>query len=101
MLFHLENNSLKRLYRPTLAKTWWFLLDQLYPPRCGGCDKRGTLYCSACRTTLAIPGKDADSVNGIEAVLSAGVFDGPLRKAVHNLKYNGDTRLAIPLAGLL
>ncbi len=35
------------------------------------------------------------------SVISAGVFGGPLREAVHKLKYEGDLPLARPLARLL
>jgi ComF family protein len=40
-------------------------------------------------------------VEGIEAIGSAGTLKGPLREAIHKLKYQGDSPLAKPLARLL
>jgi competence protein ComFC len=72
----------------------------LYPPRCGGCDRRGTLWCEDCYSQVEAPYLDA-RVGGIEAVASAGSLKGPLREAIHKLKYQGDSPLARPLARLL
>ena len=89
--------------RPALravSRAWGLLLDVLYPPRCGGCDRRGTLLCDDCHARVEAPFFDA-RVEGIDAVASAGLFKGPLRQAVHKLKYNSDAPLARPLAQLL
>lgn len=80
--------------------TWERLLDLLYPPRCGGCDRRGTLLCDDCYSRVEPPYLDAQ-VEGIDAFASAGLFKGPLREAVHKLKYYSDTPLCKPLARLL
>jgi ComF family protein len=86
-----------RLIQPAQRFGEW-LLDQLYPPRCGGCDRRGTLFCDDCLSTLEAPGEVARGVEGIDRTLSAGLFAGPLREAIHKLKYEGDRPLAKPLA---
>ena len=77
------------------------LLDLVYPPRCGGCDRRGTLFCSDCRATIEAPDSNALHLNQLNAFLCAGVFKGPLRRAIHNFKYECDTPLAAPLAALM
>ena len=41
------------------------------------------------------------SVDGLDALICAGVFAGPLRNAVHRLKYETDTPLARALAHLV
>jgi ComF family protein len=84
-----------------LSPAWTLFLDLIYPPRCGGCDKRGTLLCPECRDTIRLPGESALAAPEIDLLLYAGAFDGPLRKAIHNFKYESDTPLARPLAGLL
>lgn len=80
---------------------WDRLLDLLYPPRCGGCDRRGTLFCDACLLAIAVPLYNREGVEGVRLLISAGAFDGPLRTAIHNFKYESDTPLAKPLARLL
>ncbi len=87
--------------RPTIRKAWGLLLDLVYPPRCGGCDERGTTFCSVCKASIQPPDPDALQLNQLNMLVCAGVFEGPLRSAIHNFKYNSDTPLAIPLAQLL
>jgi ComF family protein len=84
-----------------LAPAWELFLDLIYPPRCGGCDKRGTLLCPECRRTIIGPGESALAVPEIDLLLYGGAFEGPLREAIHKFKYQGDTPLARWLAGLL
>src|SRR5438876_6106396 len=84
-----------------LSPAWNIFLDLIYPPRCGGCDKRGTLLCDDCRSSITLPGESDLAVPEIDLLLYAGSFDGPLRRAIHNFKYESDTPLAKPLAGLL
>ena len=72
----------------------------MYPPRCGGCDRRGTLLCDACYGQLEPPYLETH-VEGIDAFASAGLLKGPLREAIHKLKYESDAPLAKPLARLL
>jgi len=84
-----------------LAPAWELFLDLIYPPRCGGCDNRGTLLCPECRRTIRGPGESALAVPEIDLLVYAGAFEGPLRKAIHKFKYQSDTPLAKRLAGLL
>lgn len=87
--------------RDVLSKIWALLLDVVYPPRCGGCDRRGTLLCGDCLQSLVEAQPGAHSVERIEAVICAGVFQGALRSAIHKLKYESDRPLAAPLAVLI
>jgi ComF family protein len=38
---------------------------------------------------------------GVHGLVCAGDFDGPLRQAIHNLKYENDTPLALPLSEIV
>jgi ComF family protein len=84
-----------------LARSWALLLDIIYPPRCGGCDRRGTLICADCLADMVPIAPGLYSVDGLDALICAGVFAGPLRNAVHRLKYESDTPLARALAHLV
>src|SRR5207248_1306075 len=48
-----------------------------------------------------VPVSDDRLISGLDGIVSAGVFAGPLRTAIHNLKYESDTALAKPLGSLL
>ena len=82
----------------TGPKAWNFILDLLYPPRCGGCDRRGEWFCAGCRESVAPPKEVGHSIMGVHGLVCAGEFYGSLRQAIHNLKYENDTPLAAPLA---
>ena len=86
------------------------LLDLLVPPRCPGCGREGDLVCPRCwsaftRRLAEPPGAPV----GLRARLPVGLvqlewcasFRGPVRGALHVLKYDGERRLAVPLGGLL
>ena len=77
------------------------VLDLLYPPRCGGCDRRDTLFCDNCRNQVLPPHQGRHGVRGVRSLICAGEFSGPLRTAIHNFKYESDRRLSAPLADLL
>ena len=92
------------------------LLDLIFPRRCLGCGGLGSYFCPACQLTvepILLPfcprcGTPIDPLlplchcqgNAIP-VVAAGVFTGPLREAVHRLKYNGQTAGGPALAELL
>lgn len=78
-----------------------FLLDLLYPPCCGGCDKHGEgWWCAACdaqtpwlsgdesRTMLTLPTGESLTV------ISAAQFASPLREGIHRFKYESQPQLA-------
>lgn len=96
------------------------LFDMIFPPRCGGCKRSGTVLCSSCiakfaplmpsscqRCGRAILEPDMNcracygrppGLNGLFAVSS---YEEPLRSCIHELKYDGNVRLAEPLGLLL
>ncbi|HEX7737315.1 MAG TPA: ComF family protein [Ktedonobacteraceae bacterium] len=95
-------------------------LDLLFPPRCVGCLYGGHLLCPLCWQTmqpltrplcehcgapLSETGEICSScryhrlqLHGLRCVNN---YQGPLRKAIHALKYDGQQRLAEPLGLLL
>jgi ComF family protein len=111
-------------WRPTysLYRWAWAGLDWLFPPSCGGCGVRGIRWCPECQDhTRLIPStlcpicgnvqastvvcrKCRVSPPGYSALRSWAVFEGPIRNALHRLKYKGDMALgevlARPLASL-
>jgi competence protein ComFC len=98
----LERSRLGTLARSLpRQKIWGLVSDLLYPPRCGGCDRRDTLFCDDCREQIVPPKKGPHGVRGARSLICAGEFNGPLRTAIHNFKYESDRRLSAPLAGLL
>jgi ComF family protein len=93
------------------------LLDLLFPPRCLGCRRLGSYFCSRCAATVH-PLEDPFCPSCSRVVdpafascrcaypplryaRAAGAFDGPLRDAIHRFKYQGMSAGADALAMLL
>lgn len=94
----------------------WAGLDWLYPPQCGGCGKPGSRWCVECqRQTLLLPPTICticgrlitttgtcfacrETPPAYSALRSWAIFSGPLRKALHRLKYSRDIALGEVLA---
>lgn len=78
------------------------LLSLLFPDRCAGCGRLGTLLCDECRHRLVVydgdPPRVADQLTDVRI---AYVFEGSLRHALHQLKYHRRRRVARPLGGLM
>lgn len=73
------------------------LRDVLVPPRCAGCGGPESWYCVACRD-----GSDPIIRRlGALVLTAAGAHEGPLRDAIHRLKYGGEPGLAAELGGLV
>jgi ComF family protein len=70
--------------------------DVLLAPRCAGCGDGGGWFCVACRD-----GCDPVALEAPLPIRSAGTYAGPLREAVHHLKYGGEPGLATDLGGLV
>jgi competence protein ComFC len=87
--------------RSAASAAWTVLLDAFYPPRCGGCDRRGTWLCAECISLVSEAPARGEQVPRLGALVCAGAFVGPLREAVHKFKYECDRPLARPLAALL
>jgi ComF family protein len=82
------------------------LLDLALPPACAGCGQEGSALCASCaRSLLARSGLPGGVLLGLAADLPAPLlqlewcapFRGPVRAAIHGLKYGGEQRLAMPL----
>lgn len=77
-------------------------LALLLPDRCAGCGRAGTLLCDRCRASfVAYAGEPIRVADDLTDVGVAFVFDGPLRHALHQLKYRRMRRVARPLGTLL
>lgn len=76
------------------------LLALLFPDRCVGCGHLGALFCPTCRAALR-PYPLDDPPPGLDAMLVPWLYAGPLRQAIHRMKYRSQRRLAAPLGDLL
>jgi ComF family protein len=86
------------------------VLDILLPPRCPGCDTEGEVICADCRRPLlrrleepagAPIGLAVDLPDGLVQLEWCAAFTGPVRAALHSLKYDGERRLVEPLAAVM
>lgn len=96
-----------------------FILDLIFPPRCIVCSHLGTWLCAECASDLpyivgpvchrcGIPLQQGclctrcqrDPLN-LERIHSVFLFQGPLRAAVHRLKYRNGRAVARPLGQLM
>lgn len=71
-------------------KLWNDALDLLFPPRCTGCGKVDTSWCTQCNKELeSIPIVPiVKTIDTKVEVLSSGLHLGKLREAIHALKYD-------------
>ena len=99
--------------RPAYAfyRLFWQSLDWLFPPDCGGCERPGTHWCENCQSTTTIIGADICPKCGtpqagektcqncaslppvFSSLRSWAIYRGPLREAIHRLKYKQDMSL--------
>ena len=84
------------------------ILDLMLPPACASCGSAGALLCSRC-LNAARPASDpacrfvaADPAMAIgqdlSLALAAFAFEGPIRRALARMKYEGASRLAVSSA---
>ena len=82
------------------------LLDLAFPARCPGCGREGEPICAACRPALdsrldlpaGVPiGLPSDVPAPLLQLEWCASFSGVVRRALHELKYAGEQRLAKPL----
>jgi len=87
-----------------------FLLDLLLPPRCAGCGLEGTALCDRChlplRRRLSEPagaplGMPVTMPPGLLQLEWCATYSGPVRVALHALKYGGERRVCEPLGAAL
>jgi ComF family protein len=83
------------------------VLDLLLPPTCAGCGREGAALCDRCVVPLGRRLEEPPGMPlGLVAPLPPGIlqlewcaiFSGPVRDALHALKYRGERRLA-PVLG--
>ena len=91
-------------------------MDFLYPPFCGGCGKSGTRWCEKCGRSVILISEPKCEICGLPQSKAGicvscqemrpyykkrrawAVFDGPIRKALHKMKYKQDLGLGDALA---
>jgi ComF family protein len=99
-----------------LYHSLWAALDLLFPPTCGGCSRPGSRWCSDCQEKVKLikgqvcplcgepQSEDAicksciDSPPAYQMLRSSTEFGGPLREAMHRLKYKQDLGLGESLS---
>lgn len=77
------------------------ILDLLFPERCPGCGNFDSGMCRQCRAQLAVYTESIGVIPALDAVSVAYVYQGPLRHAIHQLKYRRRPRVARQLGELL
>ena len=108
-------SGMERTKTPPLARVAQTFLDVLFPPRCVACGEQGAFLCpglrggDAARPAAALPavlaaraagrecGRCAQTRPAFAGVRSLYLFQGPVREAVHALKYNHLSALARPM----
>lgn len=89
-----------------LTRTVSRALDLALPARCVGCEAEGPPFCAACLPALderldqhaGVPlGLPADIPPPLLQLEWCAPFAGAVRRALHELKYSGERRLADPL----
>lgn len=99
-------------------KASWKFLDILFPPCCAGCGEWGERYCRTCLNNTRTINSDICKTCGeplnravssvcvrckstdiyFSAIRSWALFEDPLKRAIHNLKYNRNIGLGEVLA---
>jgi ComF family protein len=91
---------------PAIGRLAATALDLAFPASCSGCRREGEALCPRCRPALdarlELPGGTpiglpADLPAPLLQVEWCAPFNGPVRAALHDLKYAGERRLAEPL----
>ena len=102
-----------------LSVAWRRTLDMVFPPRCVGCGEQGAFLCRACVEAMprALPPRCplcwqperrgemcrrcAQARPAFEGTRTLYLFEGPVREAVHALKYNHLSALARPMGEMM
>jgi ComF family protein len=86
------------------------LLDIALPPACAGCGEEGSALCRRCERDLTRrlelpPGIPIGLPGAMPMPLAqlewCAPFAGPVRAALHQLKYSGERRLSLPLGAAM
>jgi ComF family protein len=84
-------SSRLRLLASQLKRT---ALDLVFPPRCVECGRAGSLFCDACQQKLPQVPPIFDKDSPLAERRSTAEFAGGIQKAIHGLKYSGQTAFA-------
>jgi competence protein ComFC len=102
-----------------LNQCFWVILDWLFPPICAGCNRTGFRWCPDCQQQVKPVPEPVCQACGLplshaglctscflshppyEAMRSWVVFEGPIRLAMHSLKYRRNIALGDTLAQYL
>jgi ComF family protein len=99
-----------RIVMPLLARAADRALDLALPAKCVGCGREGEPICASCSRQLdarldlppGVPiGLPADLPAGILQLEWCSPYTGAVRRALHDLKYAGEKRLAAPLGAAI
>ncbi len=99
-----------------LYRWLWGSLDLLFPPYCGGCNRRGFQWCDACHAQVKeieppicsncgqpweLPGlcvRCSGNKQSFTRLRSWAMYEGPVREAVRCLKYRRNISLGLVLS---
>jgi competence protein ComFC len=97
----------------------WKIIDKVFPPCCGGCDLPGTNWCHNCALEITpVFGARCQKCNSLlsddgicencshaypcfDEIRSYAIYAGPIRHAIHKLKFKNDIGLGYTLAKML
>ncbi len=95
---------------PALARALDRAIELALPPRCAGCGREGEAVCGACLPALdgrldqppgVLIGLPADLPAPLVQLEWCAPYTGTVRRALHELKYAGEQRLARPLGSAI
>jgi ComF family protein len=77
------------------------ILDWLFPKKCYGCGKIGKYFCSKCRKKTEIMAINYSEDGLLDGKLAVFKYDGLIKKAISDLKYNLVTDIIEELSGIM
>ncbi|MBX3081666.1 MAG: ComF family protein [Anaerolineae bacterium] len=76
-------------------------LDVIFPPRCIGCKRVGSLLCSDCQARFTAPPPLHESDSPLSECRATAEYGGIIRDAIHAFKFDNQFRFAPVLADRL
>jgi ComF family protein len=81
-----------------------FILDLLFPRKCLGCNKEGTICCKRCQENIPIAGKRIslkDCPNVDKIIVACEYENKVIKELIHLLKYRGDKLGVTGILGII